>query len=1241
MKKSIFLFFTAILCASSVWGTPIDNIKNAYVAGTMNEWSADNTNWHLGSGNHCEKTFYVKKSDTNYKFKVVVDGKWYTKDGYWYTKDNSGPFTGLSTDGNDMQIETKNITTSTDYVALKFDFWGEYGGDSRLSVTQSAVSALSPTLTTTSTNLSAGETSTLKAACTGGSGTYGYTYKVTCGGSDVTSSTLNSTTGTSVVFTAPTASTEKTYTITVTAKDAHALLDGLSTKTATKTITVAAKAEDTNPVKVLYKCESVELLPSTTIEVGVETSTTVNAPEIAKYTFANWTLGADVATTDALTSNEIKITTKAGGSDFTLVANYEKAKLTYTVTVPAGTENCYLVGAMNGWDVDNPIEMTKQGENVFTTTLEGVATTDEYKYLSKKGSWDYADVQESNRTWTANDVVTAWKDPLATNVHLVGNMFANWDKTPDKEFRKATKDATTASIVVTLDANKDYELKVRRGDDWTSCTSKITNTVSNLQFSTSNNDNCKMKTTVAGDYTFTWTISSSKLAVTYPTICAITATANDAAMGTIAGAGDYGKGSTVTLTATPNDGYLFVNWTKGGEVVATTQEYSFTVTAAVELVANFEAAPEEVHNVTVSYVCGGNKIAEDQTVAAVGVTTPKTAEAPAIFGYTFESWTLGADVTTDDALTSNAIDINIVAGGSDFTLTANYTEIPKVTIYVVNNTKWDKVYAYGWGGSVGENPAWPGQDITANKEAEQIAGFDVHSYSVVPGSYVNIKFTNNSGNESANFKWTDGKYYYMDAANDYVGGTKEEVTKVLTPTYTVAGDSEAAFGTTWDPTNTANDMALEGGLYKWTKTNVALYANTKISFKVVKNHDWNKGQWPERDGENDNNWILQDGITADGLYTITITFNESTKEIQATATKTGDIVIKDFSNQPATLYFHPSFHWTSDAAHFAAYFYNNGPGADATPTWVNMTDGDGDGIYEVVNAKQHEYVIICRMNPSRAENNWDDEVMWNQIEHGITIPNTAGDLNTCLAFWKNCQGDVPTSECTWVAPTPLTDKNWADFVAAYDGKTINAVIERSFTSGQYHTLCLPFDIPTNWLGEGTEAYQLTYIVANNTGDKLSLNATKWETIVAGQPYIIVPVKGSEYEHIIINGVTVKNVSAGTSVADGAGYKATLKAVTATDGTKTNGSTEYYVGANDGKLYNAEVDKLGLRAIIELTTTGGQPLPPKVRAHVATGENVETGVEDIITTDAPVKVIENGQLIIIRGGVKYNVQGVRL
>ena len=385
------------------------------------------------------------------------------------------------------------------------------------------------------------------------------------------------------------------------------------------------------------------------------------------------------------------------------------------------------------------------------------------------------------------------------------------------------------------------------------------------------------------------------------------------------------------------------------------------------------------------------------------------------------------------------------------------------------------------------------------------------------------------------------------------------------------------------------------------------------------------GGWTMEKDKND--VTLAADMEGDYIFTYTI----STKKLAITFPV---VVPQSFPNQPTTLYFHPSSEWKKGNERYAAYIYNNG----ADNEWINLTDANSDGIYELANPQKYAKVIICRMDKTKAENNWENK--WDQIESGIEIPNTA-TLNTCLAFWKNCQGNVPTSECTWVAPTPLTDTNWSDFVTAYADKTINAVVERSFKSGQYHTLCLPFDIPTNWLGEGTEAYQLTSIVANNTGDKLSLKATKWETIVAGKPYIIVPVKGSEYEHVIINNVTVENASAGTNVASGDGYKATLKAVTATDGTKTNGSTEYYVGANDGKLYNAQTNKLGLRAIIELTTTSGQPLPPKVRAFVATGENVETSVDNIVTTDAPVKVIENGQLIIIRDGVKYNVQGQKL
>jgi len=64
--------------------------------------------------------------------------------------------------------------------------------------------------------------------------------------------------------------------------------------------------------------------------------------------------------------------------------------------------------------------------------------------------------------------------------------------------------------------------------------------------------------------------------------------ANNEELGTATGGGIYEGNKTVTVTATANDGYKFVNWTKNSIEVSTDNPYSFTVTEDVELVANFK-----------------------------------------------------------------------------------------------------------------------------------------------------------------------------------------------------------------------------------------------------------------------------------------------------------------------------------------------------------------------------------------------------------------------------------------------------------------------------------------------------------------------------------------------------------------------------------------------------------------------------------------------------------------------------
>lgn len=60
--------------------------------------------------------------------------------------------------------------------------------------------------------------------------------------------------------------------------------------------------------------------------------------------------------------------------------------------------------------------------------------------------------------------------------------------------------------------------------------------------------------------------------------------------GTVSGDGSFKSNSTVNVSATPNTGFVFVNWTEFGAAVSTQANYTFILTDNRTLVANFEPA---------------------------------------------------------------------------------------------------------------------------------------------------------------------------------------------------------------------------------------------------------------------------------------------------------------------------------------------------------------------------------------------------------------------------------------------------------------------------------------------------------------------------------------------------------------------------------------------------------------------------------------------------------------------------
>ena len=215
----------------------------------------------------------------------------------------------------------------------------------------------------------------------------------------------------------------------------------------------------------------------------------------------------------------------------------------------------------------------------------------------------------------------------------------------------------------------------------------------------------------------------------------ITVSANPANGGTVSGGGTYQQGQSCTVHATPASGYTFVRWTENGTQVSTNANYTFTVTGNRNLVAQFQAQPQN-YTISVSAnptdggsVTGGGTYQQGQscTVSAIPAT-----------GYNFVKWTEnGTQVSTNANYT--------------FTVTGNRTLVAQFegqSYYIATSsnpsiggtTSGNGIYHYGETCTVTATPA-QGYEFVNWKENGSVVSTDA-SYSFT---------VNNGRNLVANF----------------------------------------------------------------------------------------------------------------------------------------------------------------------------------------------------------------------------------------------------------------------------------------------------------------------------------------------------------------------------------------------------------------------------------------------------------------------------------------------------------
>ena len=215
-----------------------------------------------------------------------------------------------------------------------------------------------------------------------------------------------------------------------------------------------------------------------------------------------------------------------------------------------------------------------------------------------------------------------------------------------------------------------------------------------------------------------------------PIVYEVTTSANPSAYGTTAGDGFYPNGSSVTVTATANAGYVFTNWTDNGVVVSTSASYTFTISADTDLVANF--VPAVSYTVTASADPSGSGTVSGARTYYSGQTATLTAVANA--GYGFVNWTVGGVEVSTTAQYSFEVtgDVSLVANfGAVYTITTDVSPVGSGTVTgggtygygaTVNLVASPSTLAYefvGWSDGNTDNP----RTITVTQDATYTAVF--------------------------------------------------------------------------------------------------------------------------------------------------------------------------------------------------------------------------------------------------------------------------------------------------------------------------------------------------------------------------------------------------------------------------------------------------------------------------------------------------------------------------------------
>ena len=348
------------------------------------------------------------------------------------------------------------------------------------------------------------------------------------------------------------------------------------------------------------------------------TTQTVVATTNAGYTFANWTENGNIVSTSASYSFTL-------AADRVLVANFTVQQFIVATSsspltgggttgggsVPYGTQITVTATAYNGYTFDN---WTENGNIVSTNASYTLTVTSSHNLVANFTGLSFTVTTASNPvntgTTTGAGSYTYNSQVSVSAIPASGYSFISW---------------TENGNVVSTSATYTFNITANR------------NLVANFGIFTVFN---------------------------------ITTISNPVNGGTTSGGGAFSQGSQATVIATPNSGWMFLNWTENGNVVSTSASYTLDVFSDHTLTANFGL---QTYTISTTAIPNNGGITTGDGIFTIG--SPVTVVADANTDFQFVDWAENSSTVSTDSSYSFTANANRY-------LVANFRQICTISVSV-------------------------------------------------------------------------------------------------------------------------------------------------------------------------------------------------------------------------------------------------------------------------------------------------------------------------------------------------------------------------------------------------------------------------------------------------------------------------------------------------------------------------------------------------------------------------------